>query len=122
MTHLGPKSDFTETQQGLPDRTMRKSHYLRVDLDLAVLCLGNVRQIGMYWENRAVYDGFIHFGVLKSSVFQSPRITDFRYYLSSAGCGYLSMCMCGYRCPFDCSHTIQPTALKLWHTIPHLTN
>ena len=31
MTHLGPKSDFTETQQGLPDRTMRKSHYLRVE-------------------------------------------------------------------------------------------
>ena len=24
-------------------------------------------------------------------IFQSPRITDFRYYLSSAGCGYVCM-------------------------------
>ena len=23
-------------------------------------------------------------------------------------------------CPFDCSHTIQPTALKLCHNIPHV--
>ena len=53
---------------------------------------------------------------------QSPRIIDFRYYLRSAGCGYLSIYLSGYRCPFDCSHTIQPTALKLWHNIPHVYN
>ena len=24
-----------------------------------------------------------------------------------------------YVCLFDCGHTVQPTALKLWHNIPH---
>ena len=63
---------------------------------------------------------------MKSNVFthtsdyQSPQITGFRYYLISAGCGYLSICLSGHRCNFDCSHTIQPTALKLWHNIPHV--
>ena len=42
---------------------------------------------------------------------------DFRYYLSSAGCLYLSM----YVCKCDYSHTIQPTALKLWHNTPNGT-
>ena len=53
---------------------------------------------------------------------QSPRITDFRYYLSAARCGYLSVYLSMYRCPFDCSHTIQPTAVKLWHYITHVYN
>ena len=55
---------------------------------------------------------------------QSSRITDFRYSLSSAGfCNvsiYLCVRVCMYRCHFDCSHTIQPRALKLWHNIPHV--
>ena len=70
----------------------------------------------------------------KSVSYQSPRITDFRYYLNSAGCGspcgYVCMYVCmhvciylsGYKCPFDYIHTIQPTALKLWHNIPHVYN
>ena len=37
-----------------------------------------------------------------------------RYYLNSVGCLYLCMCVC----LFDCSHTVQPAAFKLWHTIP----
>ena len=41
----------------------------------------------------------------------------FRYYiyLSSAGCLYLCMWICLY----DCSHTVQPAALKLLHNINH---
>ena len=35
---------------------------------------------------------------------------------------YLSVHLSGYRCPFDCSHTIQPRALKIWHNIPHVNN
>ena len=30
---------------------------------------------------------------------------------------YLSM----YECLFVCSHTVQPTAVKLWHNTPHGT-
>ena len=43
----------------------------------------------------------------------------FRYYLSSAGC--VNVCVCIYVCYCDCSHTVQPTALKLWHNTPHVT-
>ena len=39
------------------------------------------------------------------------------YYLSSPGCSHV----CGYYCPLDCSHTVQPTALKLWHNILDVT-
>ena len=53
---------------------------------------------------------------------QSPQIINFRYYLSLAGCGYLSIYLSMYRCPFDCSRTIQPRALKFWHNIPHVNN
>ena len=35
---------------------------------------------------------------------------------------WLSIYLSGYRCPLDCSHTIQPTSLKLWHNIPHVYN
>ena len=51
------------------------------------------------------------------SITANPR---FWYHLRSAGCGYVCIYPCGHRCPFDCSHTIQPTALKLWHNIPHV--
>ena len=43
----------------------------------------------------------------------------FRYYLSSAGCLYVSMYLSMYLCECDCSHTVHPTALKLWHNTPH---
>ena len=42
----------------------------------------------------------------------------FRYYLSLASCLYL----CMYECMlFPLIHTVQPTATKLWHNIPHVT-
>ena len=41
----------------------------------------------------------------------------FTYYLSSAGCLYVSI----YVCQCDCSHTVQSTASKLWHNIYHGT-
>ena len=53
----------------------------------------------------------------KSYSYQSPRTFFKMYYLSSAGCGYQSICVR----PLDRSHTVQPTALKFWYIIPHVT-
>ena len=55
--------------------------------------------------------------------YQSPRKKIrrrrffLRYYLRSAGCGYV---LDVWRCPFDCRHTIKSTALKFWYNILHV--
>ena len=60
--------------------------------------------------------GIIKLAERNNDSFPALKKKYLRYYLSSAGCLYL----CMYVCYCDCSHTVQPTALKLWHNIPYV--
>ena len=95
-----------------------KIHYLalprRVPTDIFTFSLPLRKKKGLktkYVMMNSIYSPLI---LLTIYISITAKKFFFRYYLSSAGCLYL----CMYLCYCDCSHTVQPRALKLWHNIP----